>query len=76
MSRELLLKISSAVLLFVAVLCGICAYLVYQDPTLLSEEGGNTVIIGCAILSGIFSVVLWLVSRKTIPGKTKQLKLR
>lgn len=76
MSREILLKISSVVLLFVAILCGVCAYIVSKDPSLLAEEGGNTVIIGCAILSGIFAVVLWFVSRKTTPRKNKQLRLR
>lgn len=76
MNRSILLKVSSLVLLFVAVLCGICAYLVYQDPSLLAEEGGNTIIIGCAVLSVILSVLLWLISRKTSPRKSKQLKLR
>lgn len=76
MSRSILLKVSSIVLLFVAVLCGICAYLVYQDPTLVSEEGGNVIIIGCAILSGILAVLLWLISRKSDPSKSKKLKLR
>lgn len=76
MSRSILLKVSSIVLLFVAVLCGICAYLVYQDPTLISEEGGNVIIIGSAILSGILAVLLWLISRKSDPNKSKKLKLR